>query len=70
MTICSLGSSGAEHFLADGLLGDAVDEVVGDVEVDVGFEKRGADLREPLPDVGLGDAAPAAQLLEGIGQTA
>ena len=33
------GVEGAQHFLADGLLGDALDEVVGDGEVDVGVEQ-------------------------------
>ena len=33
----------SEHVLADGLGFDAGDEVVGDVEVDVGFEERPAD---------------------------
>ena len=68
-TICSLGLSDAQHVLAERLLGDALDEVVGDVEVDVGLEQGGADLLQPVPDVGFGDAAPAAQLFQRFRQT-
>ena len=69
-TICSLGSRRASTSWPTDLLGDALDEVVGDVEVDVGFEQGRADLRAGLPDVGLGDPAAAAQLLERVAQTA
>ena len=64
------GIEGAQHFLADRLLGDALDEVVGDVEVDVGFEQGLADLLQAFADVGFGEPAAAAQLLEGLAQTA
>ena len=53
-----------------GLLGDALDEVVGDIEVDVGLEQGTADLAQALADVGLGDSAPAAQLLQRLAEAA
>ncbi len=48
----------------------ALDEVAGDGEVDVGVEQGLADLLHGLADVGLGDAAAAAQLLERFAETA
>ena len=62
------GVERAEDFLADGLLGDALDERVDDVEVDVGFEQGLADLAQAFADVGLGEPAAAAQLLERVAE--
>ena len=62
------GVDRAQHFLADRFLGDALDEDVGDIVVDVGVEQGAADLHQALADVGLGDPAAAAQLLQRFGQ--
>src|SRR5215470_19398326 len=62
------GVEGAQDLLADGALGDALDEGVGDRVIDVGVEQGLADFLEALADVGLGDSAAAAQLLERFAQ--
>ena len=49
---------------ADGLLADAGDDVADDADVDVGLEQRRADLLQHLVDIGLGEAALAAQPLD------
>ena len=46
------------------LFGDRLDEILGDLEVDVRLEKRHADFAHGLLDVGLGQASLAAQVLE------
>src|SRR5690606_1518112 len=48
----------------DGLLLDPPGELAGDVEVDVGLEQRHAHLAQRRLDVGLGQAAAAAQAIE------
>ena len=53
-----------EDRLADRLLGDAVHEVVDDLEADVGFEQRLLDELEPVAHVRFGELALAAQRLE------
>src|SRR5262249_4225312 len=60
----------AYDFLADCLLGDTLDEGIGNIEVDVAIEQRGADLGQALADVGFGKPAATAQLLESVAQTA
>ncbi len=45
-------------------LPDALDEGLGDLIIDVGFEKRQAHLAQGLPHLGLGELAPAFELLE------
>ena len=67
--------AGIEHLRAgraDRLDADAVDDVAGDADVDVGVEQGGADLAQHLVDVGLGEPALAAQTLddavEAVGQ--
>src|SRR5262249_14441856 len=60
----------AEDRLADYLLLDAVDEVGGDGEVDVGVEEGAADFFEALLHVGLGEPAAAAQLFQGLAEAA
>ena len=57
-----------EDVLADGLLADARDEVLDDLEVDVGFEQREADLAHGGVDVGFADAAAAGQAAERLTQ--
>ena len=46
-------------------IADLVDEVFGDVEVDVGLDESDADLAEGVVDVLVGEGALAAQGLEG-----
>ena len=60
---------GPEDFLADGLLPDAVDEALDDLEVDVRLEQRDADLAKRLDDVLLGKATITAEAIEDRGQT-
>ena len=48
----------------EGALLDVIDELAHDLEVDVGFEQRQADLAHGLVDVGLAQLAVAAQLAE------
>ena len=64
LTTCWLGSSAWLSRRADGLLADAGDDVADDADVDVGLEQRGADLAQDLVDVGLGQPALAADLLD------
>ena len=64
LTTCWLGSSAWLSRDADRLLADAGDDVADDTDVDVGLEQRGADLAEDLVDVGLGQPALAADLLD------
>ncbi len=52
-------------FGAEGLGADVVDDLAGDIEVDVGFEERGADLAEGVVDVFVGEGALAAEVFEG-----
>ena len=46
------------------LLGDGLDEILRDLEVDVRLEQRHADLTHSLLDVGLGQTAFASQMLK------
>ncbi len=58
------GRERGEHFAADGLLADVLDEVGDDLEVDVGFEQSDADLAQSFGDVFFGERALAAKALE------
>ena len=51
---------------AEGLGLDALNEIAGDLEIDIGLQQRHADLAEGIGDVGLGDFAEAAQVFEGV----
>ena len=62
------GVRDSQDLLADGALADGGDEVLDDLEVDVGFEQRAADLAHRLVDVLLGQPALAAEAAEGLGQ--
>ena len=53
---------------ADGPLADAGDEVLDDLEVDVGLEQGEADLAHGGIDVGLADPAAAGQVAERLAQ--
>ena len=64
------GVEGAQHFLADGALRDLGDEVLGDGEVDVGFQQGLAHFLHGFTDVGFRDAAAAAQLFQSLGEAA
>jgi len=55
-----------QHFLAERLFPHLLDEVAGDLEIDVGFEQRHADFAQGIGDVALGDLAEAAQVAEGV----
>ena len=50
--------------LAHRLLADVVDQVLDDLEVDVGLQQRQADLAQRLVDVLLGQLALPAEILE------
>ena len=58
------GGQAREDILADGLLANARDEVLDDLEVDVGLEQGEPDLAHGGVDVGLADPAPAGQVAE------
>ena len=53
-----------QHLHADRALADAPDEVLDDLEVDVGFQQGQAHFTEGLADVLFGQRALAAQSLE------
>ena len=57
-----------EHLLPDGALADALDEILDDLVADVGLQKGKPDLPHGLLDVRFGEAALAAELLEGRGK--
>ncbi len=59
------GRKRGQHFGADGLGANVLDQVVDDVEVDVGFKQRHANLAQRFGDVLFGERALAAQILEG-----
>src|SRR5262249_43880248 len=52
--------------LADRLLLDALDEITGDLEMDVGIQQRHPHLAQGLCDVGLGNLAESAQVSENV----
>ena len=58
------GGEALQDVLADRLLTDARDEVLDDLEVDVGLEQREAHLAHRGIDVGLADPAAAGQAAE------
>ena len=62
------GGQALEDLGADGPLADAGDEVLDDLEVDVGLEEAEPDLAHRGVDVGLADAAAAGQVGEGLAQ--
>ena len=59
------GRERGKHFSADGFGADVLDEVVDDVEVDVGFEQGDADFAQGFGDVFFSERALAAKDLEG-----
>ncbi len=59
------GRERGQHFGADGLDADLLDQVADHVEVDVGFEQRHANLAQGVADVLFGERALAAKALEG-----
>ena len=60
------GREAFEHVRADAALGRLFDEVLDDLVVDVGLEQRQTDLAHGFLDVGLRQAALAAQLFERV----
>ena len=53
-----------DHLGADGLGADRFGERTHDVQRDVGFEQRAADLAHGLGDVGIRQGAAARELVE------
>ena len=60
------GGEAAQDLLAGGAHAHAVEELLDDLEVDVGLEEREADLAERLVDVGLGEGPLAAEGAEDV----
>ena len=58
------GRERGEHFSANSLGANVLDQVVDDLQVDVGFEQRDADLAQSLGDVFFSERALAAKVLE------
>ena len=58
------GRKRGQHFGADGLLADVLDQFVDDLEVDVGFEQGDANFAQGLGDVFFSERALAAKVLE------
>jgi hypothetical protein len=56
---------GCSDCCSEGLGADLLDEIAGDLEVDVGFEQGDADLAQSFVDVLVGEGALAAEGLEG-----
>ncbi len=59
------GREGGEDLLPDGLGADLFDQILDDVEVDVGFEQRDADLAQGFGDIFFRERALAAEVFEG-----
>ena len=62
------GGEALGHFRADGPLLDPGEEGFHDDQVHIGLEKGQADLAQRFIDVALGQAALAAQTVEGAGE--
>src|SRR5438132_113984 len=60
------GLNALDHFLADGLGFNALDEIPGHLEIDVRFQQRQAHLAQGLPNVGFGDFPQPAQVPKGV----
>ena len=58
------GGKRGEHFLAHGLLLDVLDELLDNLEIDVGFEQRHADFAQSALHVFGREFAFAAQVFE------
>jgi hypothetical protein len=58
------GLDALQDFLAEGLGFDALDEVAGDFEIDVGFEQGEADFAERIAHVVLGNLSESAKIAE------
>jgi|HubBroStandDraft_6_1064221.scaffolds.fasta_scaffold21839_2 hypothetical protein len=58
------GRERSHDFLAERLLADVLDELLDDVEVNVGFEQRHADFFERVADVFFGEGTLAAEVFE------
>src|SRR3954469_7056648 len=56
----------AEHFLAERLLLDPSDELLGNLEIDIRFQQREAHLPERVIDVGFADRAMTAKVLKDV----
>src|SRR5207248_3191176 len=56
----------AEHFFAERLFFDPCDELLRDLEIDIGFQQREPDLPERVINVGLTDRPVSAKILEDV----
>ena len=52
--------------MAEGLLFNPLNKVLGDLEVDVGFEQRATDLAQSIVNVALGNASLPAKRAEEV----
>jgi hypothetical protein len=64
------GVDRAQDLVAERLLGDALDEIIGDIEIDVALEQGLANLVHAFANICLGNATAAAQVLERFAQAA
>ena len=53
-----------QHFFAESLYLDCLDQITGNIEVHIRLQQREPDIAHGLGDVRFGDFAEAAQLLE------
>ena len=60
------GMNALNDLLAERLGFDAFNEIAGDLEIDIGLQQGEAHLAQRIADVGLGNFAEAAQVLEGV----
>src|SRR5438270_9069329 len=56
----------AQHFFAERLFFDPSDELLGDLEIHIGFQQREADLAQRVIDVGFADRAMTAEVLKDV----
>lgn len=62
------GVEGGGDFVADGASPDALDEVLDDAEVDIGFEEGQAHFAQGGIDLGFAEAGAAAQVFEDLAE--
>ena len=64
------GLNALDDFLAEGFGFNAIDEIAGNLEIDIGFQQSQTDFTERITDVGLGDFAETSQVAEAVLQLA
>ena len=60
------GLNALDHFLAQGLGFDALNEIARDLEIDIGFQQCQPHLTQSIADVFLRNFAQPTQVLEGV----